>query len=253
MRNFAWWLASGAAALALGCTGSSEAPTAPAGTAAPTGGSAALGAALVRDDLAMAASAIYRLEVDPSTLAATVSLKDSRAGQKNDDIYDLSVDAFMGPGNIAVQEVTSDGTNLTFNVLVTHPFKAPTNLDGPATAANRADLGVAMRLLFMLDAEAAGNTYFSATDNVVVNTAMLVNQDGYFSPKGMVTTAGLTATAFPFKNVVDEIADNRVAADTLVPISNGGSATGNFDTNDGWTRATMGPGNIAVQEVTSDG
>ncbi|HYE76500.1 MAG TPA: hypothetical protein VEI97_00810, partial [bacterium] len=141
MRKLAWWLASGAAALALGCTGSPEAPTAPAGTAAPTGGSAALGAALVRDDLAMAASAIYRLDIDPATLSATIGLKQARAAQKNDDIYDLSVDAFMGSGNIAVNGVTTDGTDLTFNLTVSHPFKAPTNLDGPATAANRADLG----------------------------------------------------------------------------------------------------------------
>lgn len=240
MRNSLLWVTA-TCALMAGCSGGNQTPTSSGipGPALP-GASAAsvnLGSTFVKGDLTQTASAKYSLSIDPGTLSASIQLVQSRNAQKNDDLYDLSVDAFFGPGSIVVDSINGDGTTIDVGLKVTHPFNAPSNLSGPATAGNRADLGVATRLLFLAEAPGGSPTYFAGTDDVVTNTGLLSNADGFLNPGGMIDATGLTANAFPFKNVVDEVADNRIG------ISNGGSPTGNYSPTDGWTQSTMGAGN----------
>lgn len=240
MRNSLLWVTA-TCALMAGCAGGNQTPTSSGipGPALPGAAAASvnLGSTFVKGDLTQTASAKYSLSLDPGTLSASIQLVQSRNAQKNDDLYDLSVDAFFGPGSIVVDSINGDGTTIDVGLKVTHPFNAPTNLSGPATAGNRADLGVATRLLFLAEAPGGSPTYFAGTDDVVTNTGLLSNADGFLNPGGMIDATGLTANAFPFKSVVDEVADNRIG------ISNGGSPTGNFSPTDGWTQSSMGTGN----------
>jgi len=236
MRQLSLGLAVATLALLAGCSGGAQSPAStalPAQTPA-TISSVGLGASMINGDLVQTASAMYRLQIDPATLSATLSLVESRAAQKNEDIYDLSVDAFFGPGTIEVSDINGSGTSVDVTLTVKHPFAAPTNLAGPATAGNRADLGVSTRLLFIAEAPGSAPTYFAGAGDVVANTDLMPKAHGYMDPGGMILDPGTTATAFPFMAVIDELADNRIGA------SNGSNVAGNFDPVNGWTQANMG-------------
>ncbi|HYE76596.1 MAG TPA: hypothetical protein VEI97_01290 [bacterium] len=194
-----WWFATLALA-ALGCTGGNEAVTpGPSPAGLPQGNSALAGLA-VRGDLAETALALFTLEVDPGTSSAAFHLKETRNSQATDDVYHLSIGNFINDGTVKVTEINVTGSTVDVSYRVTHPFKGPSNLDGPATAANRADLGISGRMVFLADVDTAtGNTFFS---DVVANTALPANADGFFQPKGLLGLTGYTANAFPFKSLV---------------------------------------------------
>jgi len=236
MRQFAFGLPAAVLALLAGCSGGAQSPASTAlPTQAPaTTSTASLGASMINGDLVQTASAMYRLNIDPATLSATLSLVESRAAQKNEDIYDLSVDAFFGPGTIEISNINGSPTSVDVSFTVKHPFNAPTNLAGPVTAGNRADLGVSTRLLFVAEAPGSAPTYFAGAGDVVANTDLMPKANGYMDPGGMIVDPGTTANVFPFMAVIDELADNRIGASNLSNVA------GNFDPTNGWTQANMG-------------
>ncbi|MCG3153221.1 MAG: hypothetical protein GEEBNDBF_02532 [bacterium] len=161
----------------------------------------------------------------------------------NDDVYDLSIANFTKRDTFTVRRIERTATTLDITYDITHPFAAPTNLAGPATAANRADLGIAGRVLFLLDVPTpAGNTYLSDVAPVVANTGTIADADGYFQPAGLLPGLNLIADTFPYLTLVNEAG----ADGTRVGISNGGVPTGNYNAGiGGWQQANIGPANDA--------
>jgi len=241
MRNTTWWVAGLLALSALGCAGGSAPTSTPTSNfdSSPIPSAASigeLGSLYQQGDLVQGAVAVYTLNVDPSTLSATSHLKAVRSAQANDDLYFLPIDGFFNSKSFAVTSVSATVNTIDVSYAVTHPFPAPNNPTGASNGStNRSDLGVAGMVLILADAPAIGNTYF--TDRVA-NTALVTNADAYFSPGGMISTTGLTANTFPYKQLVDESG----STGSRVGISNGGNPSGNFGT-DGWTRAEYGTGN----------
>lgn len=239
MRYVSWWLAGTALLTTLGCAGGGSTPLAPANPTAGTDQtlpaalsvSGALGAPMIQGDLTTSALAIYNVQIDPATMQATSSLKETRSGQANDDIYMLSIDSFLTASSFVVTGLSADVDTIGLSYSVTHPFPAPNNPTGtPNGSTNRADLGVAGMVLFLADVPSAtGNTYFT---DVVANTELVANADAYFAPAGCLTTTG-TANTFPYLQLVDELQDPRSSA------SNSGDVEGNFG-SDGWTRSEFG-------------
>lgn len=228
MRSLPGWLAATAAVTALGCSQGSG-PLQPTAASVPN---AALGGVLQEGSHLQAALGIYRVEVDPDSLQATVALLEQRSGQANDDLYLLPIDNFLRPNSLRVTGVRSTIDTLLVDYVITHPFNGPTNLDGAATAANRADLGVAGFALFLMDVpSASGNTYFG---DRVANTSTILNADAYWAPGGLLQLS-TTANLFPYKLFVDESG----ADGNRVGISNGGDSRGNYG-GDGWTRGNIG-------------
>lgn len=244
MRTVAWWLVGSLTLVVMGCSGGgTSSPTAPSttGSSLPSGDgtgpisvSGSLGTAIQKGDLQTSALAIYTVDVNTETLTATSRLKETRSGQANDDLYMLSIDSFLTAGSFKISSVAADADSVDLGYVVTHPFPAPSDPTGtPNGSTNRADLGISGMVLFLADVPSAtGNTYF--TDRVA-NTELVANADAYFSPGGLLTTTG-NANTYPYRQLVDEVADSRDG------ISNGGNVDGNFGA-DGWTRSEFGAGN----------
>ncbi|HYE78411.1 MAG TPA: hypothetical protein VEI97_10515, partial [bacterium] len=239
MRKIVWGPVA-ALALIAGCAGGDHSPLAPVGAGLPQGG-AQLGAQAVDGDLAQSALALFTVTVDPGTQSATTRLKQTRAAQQTDDLYELSIGNFITDSTLSVESVQVTPTTIELHYSVTHPFKAPTDLDAAPTRTNRADLAVSGRVAFLMDvADASGNTFFANDGNVVANTGIILNADGYYTPAGLLTLSGFTANTFPYKVLVDETLDPRFSQADGLPRSNGGSSTGNYNPNYGWQRDTMG-------------
>ncbi|MCG3152160.1 MAG: hypothetical protein GEEBNDBF_01453 [bacterium] len=240
MRASLWWLAGTSLLAALGCSSGSSNPLQPGTIPSAEGlapasvtASGSLGTPVITGGTATSALAIYTIDVDPATLQATSRLKETRRVQANDDLYLLSIDNFLRPDSFRVTGITSTATTVDVEYLVEHPFPAPNNPSGaPNGSTNRADLSITGMVLFVVDAPASGNTYF--TDRVA-NTSTVANPNAYYSPGGLISTTG-TANTFPYRLLVDEQADARIG------VSNGGDVTGNFG-SDGWTRSEFGANN----------
>ncbi|MEO7995721.1 MAG: hypothetical protein ABI743_15090, partial [bacterium] len=172
------------------------------------------------------------LAIDLSALTGTV--EPLRSVQDSDDSYHLSVQNYLTSKNITIDRISDAGTTLVVSYSISHPFKAPADLNPPATAAKRADLGISGRAVFLMDVPTAtGNTFFGS---VVADTTTLSGMSGYLEPKGLLPQASsLTATAFPYNLVVDE----KIGTDgNRVGISNGGAMTGNYRQSEGGWQAT---------------
>ncbi|MEO7994445.1 MAG: hypothetical protein ABI743_08595, partial [bacterium] len=195
---------------------------------------AALGTAIATPSGIEAALVIYDLAIDPQTLTGTATLSAAREAEAGQNLYLLSLGAFLQPASFQLMGVKNNGTSLAVRWRFTHPFPAPEAPSGIPTSGNRLDLGIAGRVCFLTQVESAtGNTYFG---DVVVNTTGIANADGYVRPKGLLVTTGPTNT-FPYQVLVDE----RGANGSRLAITNGGGVVGNFGT-DGWTRAKLGTG-----------
>lgn len=228
------------AALVLfaGCSGNTTTPATPSGSALPE-----VRSYTDASGMTLSTMGLYRIHVDAQSLAASVEPVQVRAAQDNDDLYQLAINSFLRSNALDITDVEIDPDSVDITYAITHPFDAPTNLAGPATAANRADLGVSGIVCLLADvASATGNTYFDAApDQVIANTDALDNADGYYRPAGLFDTGGTIATAFPYKVLVDETTDPRTDR-SGVAISNGGDPKGNFDqVNFGWQQDNMGP------------
>lgn len=255
MRYLVPSLAATFALLALGCGGGSGsqsplAPATPATTdplAAPvlpdviTSVQAGLGGVTVDGAISESALAIYTLDIDPAALTATASLKATREATANDDLYLLSIDSFLKSDSLKVTGISSTATTVDINYTIEHPFPQASDPTGtPNGSTNRADLGIAGRVLFLTDVTSAtGNTFFDETGasggSVIANTDLVANADAYYTPAGLLALSG-TANTFPYKTLVDETGDG-----SRVGVSNGGTPQGNFGA-DGWTRDELASG-----------
>ncbi|MEO7995498.1 MAG: hypothetical protein ABI743_13960, partial [bacterium] len=185
--------------------------------------------------------AVYNVEVDLASASATASL--ARTAQQTDDGYELSLSKFISGNEFTIESVDVSPTTVDITYRVSHPFPVANNLDAPATAANRADLGAIMRTLFLIDVPAAtGNTYFLGADSAILNSDFVANPSGYFAPRGLITL-GPTAVAntFPYQLVVDEAANSGTGNRDGVPGVAGSNGIGNYDAlQGGWQRVNMG-------------
>ncbi|HYE79117.1 MAG TPA: hypothetical protein VEI97_14135, partial [bacterium] len=243
MPRAPWWPIA-ALTLAAGCAGGGETPQPPLSPvtgAGPVASGARLGGQTIDGDLGQSALALFTVTVDPGTQSATARLKQTRSGQQTDDLYQLSIGNFITDSTLTVHSVEVNPQSVELHYGVTHPFKAPTDLDGLPTRTNRADLAVSGRVVFLADvATAAGNTFFEGHGTVVANTGVVTNADGYYTPAGLLSLPGYTANTFPYKVLVDETLDPRVSQADGLPRSNGGAAIGNYHPSYGWQRDTMG-------------
>ncbi|MEO7994596.1 MAG: hypothetical protein ABI743_09370, partial [bacterium] len=178
----------------------------------------------------------YELAIAGDGSTASLTSATLRKSQANDDVYDLSVAAYFSNSDLRLASVEHQGGQLQLIFAVAHPFAAPVDPTGAPSSSNRADLGIALSLVFLLDADAGVDTYFAPPETIIANTGLVTNADGLMKPAGLIVAPpSLTATVFPYRNAIDEVADNRVG------ISNGGSLHGNFDPINGWTRSALGP------------
>lgn len=199
---------------------------------------AGLGGVALNGDLSQSALAIYTVDIDADSLQATASLKATRTGAANDDLFLLSIDSFLNAGSFKITGVAATPETIDLTWQLTHPFPAPNNITGtPNGSTNRADLGIAGQVVYLADvASATGNTYFT---DVVLNTELVANADAYLDPAGLLTLTGNTANAIPYQSLVDETAGGIGSRNG---ISNSGDVTGNFGA-DGWTRGEFGASN----------
>jgi len=228
---------------------SQTSPSAPPQSGIPGAGAGAGTAAIyVSGDRAQSLAGRWKIAIDPESLSGTASLRDDRAVTANDDVYDLSIANFTRRDTLSIKGISRTATTLDIDYVVTHPFAAPSNLAGPATAANRSDLGVAGRVCFMLDVPSAtGNTYFTSAataapgvSGIVANTATVANAHGYYAPSGLIPGLTTTANTFPYRVLVDEAGPDGAR----VGISNGGIATGNYIAGiGGWQQDNIGLNN----------
>lgn len=233
------------AALALGlvgCSGSTKSPTAPN---RPVGTTVDLLDNPIFNDQRSNGSLAgitglggATFQINPE--AGTGEVLPLRGVAATDDSYLLSLQNFFSAKHIRITNIESTVDDLVIGYSIEHPFPAPANLAAPPNGStNRADLGITGRAVFLADvASATGNTYFS---DVVANTDLFGNMDGYIQPAGTIPqAAGLTATAFPYKLIVDEAAGATGSRDG---ISNTGSPKGNYRPTDGWQQNNMGATN----------
>ncbi|MCG3153222.1 MAG: hypothetical protein GEEBNDBF_02533 [bacterium] len=244
MRHSLSALAALTALALVGCTGSGPA------TPSPTTSPAALAppadfwpGAAAATSLIETQAGRFRLDIDPAALTATATPVAVRSLAANDDVYDLSIANFTKRDTFTVRRIERTATTLDITYDITHPFAAPTNLAGPATAANRADLGIAGRVLFLLDVPTAtGNSYLTGVFPAIANTATIANADGFYKPGELLPDVSLIADTFPFKLLVDESGPDGARNG----ISNGGLPTGNYNAGiGGWQQANIGPSNDA--------
>lgn len=231
-------LLAGLAASMLGCQSRSADPLDPAGAVHPVPDSTA--PVWINGDRTEGMAGLWRVTVDSDALTGTLLPLDNRTAAANDDVYDLSIQNFTRPDSLRIRSVRRDAGQLLLDWQFTHPFAAPSNLAGPATAANRADLGVSGRLIFLIDVPTAtGNTWFADDRPAIVNTAVVANPHGYFKPDGALPGLTTIANTFPYQVLVDETGNG-----SRVGISNGGQPTGNYsDAAGGWQQSNIGPGN----------
>lgn len=232
------------AALVLlgGCAGGS-APTAPTATSTPQTPASAIefsgGAAASPDGEVHFIPGGYQLSVTREPLAAEITPWRSGAGIQG-KLFDLDIDNFMKSDTLTLDGLRLDPDgNVIVDYTVNHPFVPPTNLDGPATAANRADLGFTGRVLFLGDvsaAEVSSHTFFT---DVVANTELVLNADHYVTPGALLVAGdGLRANTFPGKLIVDEDLGTNGNRNG---IPNGGDPRGNYDApSGGWQRGNIG-------------
>ncbi|MEO7993197.1 MAG: hypothetical protein ABI743_02265, partial [bacterium] len=222
----------------LGCQ-TGTAPTAEATD--PAGEGATPGVMAQGADQSLGVCAIYQVDLDPVTLAASsqqVATRSSQSANNNDSIYLLDIARYMRADTFKVQGVTRDATHVDLRYTVTHPFAAPANPSGTPNGTNRTDLGITGMALFLLDAPAdPGNIFFNngAGSQVVTNTSLITNADAYYQPAGLLAQTG-AANTFPYKMLVNEAGPDGLRDG----VSNGGIVTGNYGT-DGWTLSELGP------------
>ncbi|MEO7993921.1 MAG: hypothetical protein ABI743_05940 [bacterium] len=257
MRNICWFAIIGASTLALlGCSGST--PTNPAGA----GMSATIPvSSFTSVGVTTANAGEFHIDVDLKTGKATVTPRASRNGSAIGDLFYLKVNQFgLSLGGISLSGFDPITDTVELHYDIAHSFPAPATLGGPATAANRADLGVSGRVVFLEDAPSGrvpdANSPLNKDDyefpfasgTEVMNTKAILNADGFFDPAGTLsTTPANGTTAYPFKVLVDESQDNRVyVINDSTGISNGGDSHGNYTSTINWSATSaLTPDRIA--------
>lgn len=202
----------------------------------------------------------WKIHLDPENLSAAVEgLETTRSGQFNGDLFGLAIDQFFGGDALTVTDVRINGDlRLELDCAIAHPFPAPTNLDGPATAGNRADLGVCGEFLIRAELPASlvtnenqpnhtGDYEFSvAGAPLMLNPKLIVNADGYDNFGDCVTDGptrfGNSGTAVhPYLVLVDESDPQRrtnILDEAAIP--NVAGSQGNYDPSTGWSALNIG-------------
>ncbi|MCG3151118.1 MAG: hypothetical protein GEEBNDBF_00387 [bacterium] len=217
-------------------------PGGPASAPLPTGGT--IGTRVITGASTTSPLGLFTFAVDAAQGTAEVTL--SRQGEASDNLYELSIEDFTTSDTIKVESVDVTPTTVDLKIRVTHPIPAPTNLDGPTSSRNRADLGAALRLLLLHDVQATdGNTFFANDDPVIANTAVIANAHGFFKPAGLVQLPpSFKANTFPYLLVVDEAANDGTGNRDGVAGIAGAFGQGNYDPAlGGWQRHNIGPAN----------
>lgn len=246
MRSILGWLCATAAMAVMGCSGSSGDPLAPAADPQlPHGTQAALGEALSAGSSTLMPLGLYTFQVDLNSMSASVAPRQVRtAAEAGGDIYALCVSDFFPSPPIKITEVEISGTSLSLGYDVTHPFAAPTNTAGPASASNRADLGIQGQCVFLCDATLGGIPAASSfyAGDTVMNADIVSNAHGYTEPGDLLDLTGFTCNTFPYRVLVDELdASCRSVTATGAAITSA-SDTGNYVT-DGWQLGNIGASN----------
>lgn len=210
-------------------------PDAPLSIATAPSASCWLGGIVRGQGVQEAGVALYQVTLDPIALTAKATLMATRQAQATDDQYELDIAAYFGRDDLRIIGISGSVSTLDLTWRLQHPFAAPTNLSNPATASNRADLGIAGRVLYLVDTPSViGSTYFTGTDDVVVQTALVTNADAYYKPNDLIDTSTLLANTFPYHALVNEALDPRDGS------SNAGVDTGNYSAPTGWQGTNIG-------------
>lgn len=190
---------------------------------------------------------LYKLHVDLEELHASVEVTESRpVAAAGDTNYEVCVNAFFPTPPIKLTGVTMDNEVLRLAYTVTHPFPAPSNMSGPASGANRADLGIGGRLVFFVEENpAAGLPAVSFAETVWVVSMVpgfVANAHSYFTPLYQFGHDPLDVFTYPYRVLVDETdPDCRSNSLTGVPITNSAGYAGNYDPVSGWQASNIGP------------
>lgn len=263
MRTLCWWSLVGAATAALmGCSSSST-PTEPAAAALPSSNDSF--AIHTEQGMVVSNAGHFRMRVDVTTMTGEIVPVVDRSASVIGDQYNLPINQFFTAfgGGFELTTVGLDGGgNVVVGYTIQHPFAAPSNLAGPATAANRADLAVTGRVVFLTpapsglvdDENSALNqddyTFTFGAETIVANTKVVKDADGYYDPVDMVNLANFPAqngaNAWPYKVLVNESLNPRKATAGGAAISNGGNEAGNYNAGaGGWQNATIGSNNAS--------
>lgn len=244
MRLNLWWLATSPALLALGCAGG---PTAPTESTAPAHHpQLALGNPIATPNGLEMALGIYTIEIDRATLTGAITPRATRSvAAAGSDTYELCVSEFFPSPPIKITNIEIDASDLQLDYAVQHPFSAPTNLDAPASASNRADLGISGSCMFLVDGVPGGIpravSFFS--DEITVAPDLITSPDFYRKGyDGWISISGMTCDTFPSMVLVDESnPDCRTSSSSGTVIHNDNDLAGNYNADSGWQRSTMGP------------
>lgn len=251
MRSILGWLVATSAMAALGCAGTAGAPTAPIDTI-PNGTQAALGEAISTGRGTEMPLALYTIKLDTAGMTASVEPKQVRSmAAAGSDVYNLCVSDFFPSPPIKITNIEITGSSLSLSYDVTHPFAAPTNLAGPASAGNRADLGISGSCVFLTDAglppaAPSASTFTFAGGDVVMNADIVTNPHGYCQPDDVLDLTGFTCNSFPYRVLVDEtdtecrtVTATGAAITTTSNVGNYNAAAG------GWQASNIGASNAA--------
>jgi len=231
------------AASLIGCGGSNPAApldqsalhSAPASVTVPTVTNAHLGSPAGLPDATLTPAALWTLDIDPVTLTASTRNITERSAQASGDTYLLDIAHFFAQTPLEVTQVERLDDRLRVRYTITHPIPPSNNPDAPASATNRADLGVAGITLLLVDALPGGPVYFpDASPQIQANTSLVTNADGYFYPGGLIIGTG-QANAFPFRRLVDD-----AGLGSRIDHPNSTPGFGNFAGSTGWQRSNWG-------------
>ncbi|MEO7993306.1 MAG: hypothetical protein ABI743_02820 [bacterium] len=243
-------LSSLTAALLSGCSGSTAGPVIPSSTPLPV---PQWQPATDPDGLQIANAGEFRFHIDVPHMSVTVEPL-QRTGSTIADLYYLNVNQFgVGVGHPSLGPYDPFDQTIVLKYEVWHSFPAPSNPTGPASASNRADLGITGRVVFLVDAPDSrttsdldfrytGDYEFPFTAGpVVLNPKAIRNPDGYYDPAGMTDHVRLNGTtAYPFKVLVDESDPNaRTNTADGTPIPRGASSQGNWSFDDPWSSLAL--------------
>lgn len=246
MRSTLVWLCATTALAALGCAGNSATPLAPALDQTPVA-QVALGDGYSVGNSTVMPLGLYTIKLDTVGMSATVEPKEVRsAAAAGSDTYALCVSDFFPTPPMRITTITIAGaTTLSLGYDIVHPFAAPSNLAGPATAANRADLGIQGSCVFLTDANIgtlpAARVFTSG--GITAPPEVVQNAHGYMDPSDLFDMTGYTCNNFPFRVLVDELdlTCRSVTATGAVITSSGDK--GNYAPGTGWQAANIGASN----------
>ncbi|MEO7993883.1 MAG: hypothetical protein ABI743_05750 [bacterium] len=249
MKAIVWGITSLLTVLgtAYGCSGGGDTPLVPAGGSGPattptlSGTTPELSGPVISGGLAQSSLGVFHVEVDTTSGSARTTL--ARSAQSSDNTYELSIENFLTTDSLRIDRVEPNPSTIDLHFTVTHPLPAPFDLHAPASAANRADLGAALRLLLFTTVDTpTGHTFFAGDSAVIANTTLVANPDGYCRPAGLLQLPGdAVANTFPYVLVVDEAANdgsgNRVGIAGVL----GNDGRGNYDPQEGgWQGSNIG-------------